>query len=711
MKITSFLLSCSVALGTTVLASGQQSGETVQLPVITVVADKQPAPVQDVPVSVTAVTGQTLSNDGVTTVKDASIFAPNVFVNEFGARKLSNPYFRGIGSSPNNPGITTYIDGVPQLNSNSSSIELLDVDQVEFVRGSQTGLYGRNTIGGSINITSRQPYLTAWRTEAEGGFGNYNFSEARLSVSGPIIPNELGLGLASGYSARDGYTRNDVTGHLLDSRNDLFGKVQLLWRPAGDWEVRLLLTGERDRDGDYALGDLGMIRANPHHVSHDFEGYTHRDIVAPTLQIEHKGAAVDFTIITGVVHWQTSDMTDLDYTANPALYSTRLNSEKETQFTEEFRFASSKDAPLELTDDLKLKWQTGLFTFTQDYKQDAYNDLSSSFAGLGPGFRLSQQQNADLQDVGAGIYGQTTLTAWDKLDFTLGLRCDWERKDAGFETTNTVFLPPPFGGVFPSTVSVGKDYTAISPHCSLEYHLTKDQSVYATVMRGHKAGGFNAAAPAGSESYGEEHTLDYELGCKTSWLDNRLQVNFSAFYIDWQNIQTNQPNPSSPGQFYIANGGAAASKGVELELIARPVSNWDIFGGIGYTDARFLSGSTDGGVNVSGNKLQYAPVFTANAGLQYSLVLCKEATAYARAEVVGCGRYDYNNQNTASQAAYALTNFRLGVRGARWFAEGWIKNAFDINYVPVAFTYNSVSGMIGESGAPMTCGVRVGLDF
>ena len=104
-------------------------------------------------------------------------------------------------------------------------------------------------------------------------------------------------------------------------------------------------------------------------------------------------------------------------------------------------------------------------------------------------------------------------------------------------------------------------------------------------------------------------------------------------------------------------------------------------------------------------------MFTANAGLQYSLVLCKEATAYARAEVVGCGRYDYNNQNTASQAAYALTNFRLGVRGARWFAEGWIKNAFDVNYVPVAFTYSSISGMIGESGAPMTCGVRVGLDF
>ncbi len=711
MKITSILLSCSVAFGTAGLSSGQQSVEMVQLPMITVVADKQPAPVQDVPVSVTAVTGQTLSDDSITTVKDAASFAPNVFVNEFGARKLSNPYFRGIGSSPNNPGITTYIDGVPQLNANSSSIELLDIDQVEFVRGSQSELYGRNTVGGLINITSGQPYLTAWHTEAEGNYGNYNFRKVQLSLSGPIIPNELGLGLAGGYTARDGYTRNDFTGHLLDTRSDFSGKVQLLWRPDGDWEVRLLLTGERDRDGDYALGDLQMIRANPHHVSHDFEGYTHRDILAPTLQIGHKGTAVDFTMITGLVHWQTDDMTDLDYTANPVMSSTRKNAEQELQFTEELRLASAKAAPLEPTDDLQLKWQTGLFAFTQDYKQDAFNDLSSSFAGLGPGFRLTQQQNADLQDVGAGVYGQTTLTAWDKLDFTLGLRCDWERKDAGFETTNTVFLPPPFGGVFPSSVSAGKDYTDVLPSFAVEYRLAKDQRVYATATRGYKAGGFNAAAPAGSESYGEERTWDYELGCKTTWLNHRLQVNFAVFYIDWRNIQTNQPDPFSPGQFYIANAGAAASKGGELELIARPAPNWDIFGGIGYTDARFLSGSTDGGVNVSGNKLQYAPVFTANAGLQYSLALCKEATAYARAEVVGCGRYEYNNQNTASQAAYALTNFRLGIRGARWFAEGWIKNAFDINYVPVAFTYNSVSGMIGESGAPMTCGVRVGLNF
>ena len=96
----------------------------------------------------------TIENAGIHIVSEAAIFAPNTFFTEWSARKLSNARFRGISSSPNNPGITTYIDGVPQFNANSSSIELLDVDQIEFVRGPQSALFGRNTLGGLVNITS-----------------------------------------------------------------------------------------------------------------------------------------------------------------------------------------------------------------------------------------------------------------------------------------------------------------------------------------------------------------------------------------------------------------------------------------------------------------------------------------------------------------------------------------------------------------------------
>src|SRR5262249_52281146 len=159
----------------------------------------------------------------------------------------------------------------------------------------------------------------------------------------------------------------DVTGHDLDSRSALFGKGQILWKPNARWETRAMLSAERARDGDYALNDLASLRAKPFHASRDFEGFTHRDIVAPTVHVSFTGSKVDFVTTTGFLKWKTEDSTDLDYTAQPLI--TRNNKEEDFQFTEEARFSSAKSAPIALSPRVALKWQLGVFAFTQNYKQ------------------------------------------------------------------------------------------------------------------------------------------------------------------------------------------------------------------------------------------------------------------------------------------------------------------------------------------------------
>src|SRR5687767_13803018 len=149
----------------------QSTPPSVTLPTVVVTAEKEPADVKDVPASVTAVTAATIADAGLRSVTDAAIFAPNTVFTEFTARKVSNARFRGIGSSPGNPAITTYLDGVPQLNSNSSNIELLDVGQIEFVRGPQSPLFGRNTLGGIVNVTTARPSLSEWSGSAIVPFG------------------------------------------------------------------------------------------------------------------------------------------------------------------------------------------------------------------------------------------------------------------------------------------------------------------------------------------------------------------------------------------------------------------------------------------------------------------------------------------------------------------------------------------------------------
>src|SRR3954463_6039580 len=247
-------------------AAPQPPVQTVTHPPVTVTAQKEPADPQSLPVSVTVVPLESLWNGGMTTIGEASIYAPNTFFTEFTARKLSNPRFRGIGSSPANPAISTYIDGVPQLNTNSSSIELLDVTQVEFVRGPQSALFGPNTLGGLVNISSARPSLTKWTGSAVVPVGNYNSVDIRATASGPISP-KAAVGFAIGHSRRDGFTKNDATGHDIDFRNGTFAKAQLLLTPTAQWEARLIYTGERARDGDYALNDLGSLRTNPFHSS------------------------------------------------------------------------------------------------------------------------------------------------------------------------------------------------------------------------------------------------------------------------------------------------------------------------------------------------------------------------------------------------------------------------------------------------------------
>jgi iron complex outermembrane receptor protein len=687
-------------------AQGAGSAVRIRLPVLTVVAQKESEDPQDVPVSVTVVPKETLENAGVRSVSDAAIYAPNTFFNEFTARKLSNARFRGVGSSPNNPAVTSYVDGVPQLNANTSSIELLDVDQIEFVRGPQSALYGRNALGGVINVISTRPGLKAWTGSVAGPFGNFNNGELRLTASGPLKTDTLAVGVGIGYSRHDGYTRNDVTGHDLDSRSALFGKGQVLWLPAKGWEVRGMFSGERARDGDYALNDLGALRTNPFHASRNLEGSTLRNILSPTLRVGRTGPKVDFSATTGFVWWKTEDVTDLDYTALPLV--TRNNAEKAFQFTEEVRFASVKNAPIVLSDRVTMRWQAGVFIFTQGYEQDAVNNFSPFVLSQYINFAVAQHSpQSTLDDRGLGLYAQGTWTFSKSLDVTVGLRGDRENKQANMNTFYSPVIAPP------AAVIAEKAFGDVSPQFAVAYRLVSRQTVYFTAARGFKAGGFNPASPTGSEAYGQERSWNYEGGVKTSWLEDRLALSVAAFHIDWRDLQVNLPNLLVPGQFYVANAGGATSNGLEVEVQARPTAGLDFFGGFGNADAHFASGSTSGGVNVGGNRLANAPAYTADAGVQVSRTVSPMATLYGRAELVRYGDFKYDDANTAGQSAYSLTNLRAGVRSRRVFAEAWVRNAFATEYVPVAFAYPGLapSGFIGESGAPRTFGVRAGVTF
>jgi iron complex outermembrane receptor protein len=708
MKVRAFCFLLFVAWA---MPAGAQTPSTPQplstfvLPPVIVTAEKMPADARDLPVSVTAVSGSLLESAGITSISEASLFSPNTHFADLSARKVSNPFIRGIGASPANPAVTTYIDGVPQLNANSSNVELLDIEQIEFVRGPQSALFGRNTLAGVVNVASARPSLSRWTGSFQAPVGSYGARTVRGTASGPLS-GRLALGVSVGRSDRNGFTVNDVTGHALDSRSATFGKAQALWVPADTWEARAIFSVERDRDGDYALGDLGGLRTKPFHVSRDFEGRTSRDIFSTAIRVRHEGARVAFLSTTGLVHWETDDLTDLDYTAMPLV--TRTNAENARQFTQEIQLASSAKAPIHLSDRVKLRWQGGAFFFSQAYNQSAVNDYAPFVLSPFVPVTVSHQSpQASLDDLGLGLYVQGTVALAKVLEVRVGGRVDSEHKDALIRTAYSPEIAPPV------VVDEGKTFTNVSPQFAVSYHLGADRMLYLSAGRGFKAGGFNPASPAGSEAYGEEHTWNVEGGLKSTFAGGRASASVAAFHLDWTDMQLNVPNPVVPGQFYIANVAGAGSSGVEAEVRGRPHPHVNVFGSVGFVNAHFAPGSVSSGVDVAGNKLPNTPGYTAAIGAQWSRPITPGSEVYAMGDLSFFGSYRYDDANREGQGAYSLADFRAGVRTKFVRLEAWVKNAFDTRYIPVAFAYGSLapSGFIGEMGRPRTFGISAGVTF
>ncbi len=703
-------LLCVLSAPAVLVADQSQPQTPIRVPGsnVTVTATKDPADPATLPVAVTAVPESLLQTAGVTFIADAAIFSPNTHFTEFTARKLSNPRIRGIGAGPSNPGVMTYVDGVPQFNANTSSLDFLDVAQVEFVRGPQSALFGRNALGGLINITSVRPSLTDWSGNVTVTSRSDHLIETRASVSGPIVTDKLAVGASLAFSQRDGFTTNTLTNRDIDSREAFSAKGQLLWKPGHNWDTRFIVAGERARDGDYALNDLAAVRANPFEVQRDFEGFTHRDLLSTTFIAKHDRGGYLFESTTGVVRWKTEDETDLDYTPLPL--STRANTEKATQFTQELRFASpvTPTSRMWLSDKINMRWQTGAFFFTQNFEQLAINNIGPFVLSPFIDFPVAQTTpDARLEDRGLGLYGQGIFAFGERLEFTAGLRFDHETKDADLTTSFTPMIAPTV------QVEANRDFSAVSPQFALAFRVRPGTLLFGNVSRAYKAGGFNPVSLPGDESYGEEHAWNVEGGVKAVAASGRFTASASVFSIDWDDLQINLPVPGAGGaQFFIGNLGAATSRGVEFEVGARPYEGIDLFAAVGITRARFGDDNAVGGISIADNKIPNTPEYTASFGAQISRAVRFGGRVFGRIDVASFGAFEYDEFNTQRQGNYTLTNLRAGWRGRMLNVEAWVRNAFDEKYIPLAFAFpNGQSGFLAEPGRPRTFGVSLGVGF
>lgn len=665
-----------------------------------VTARKQEEPLSTLPLSATVVAGEDLDDGPVLTPRDAAARLPNVYFSEFSARRLSFPFVRGIGSGLDDPAVITYVDDVPQFGFGGTNLPLLAVERIEFLRGPQGTLYGKNALGGLIHVRGRRPSTT--RELGVGAtFGNYDLFEYQGSFSGPMLG---GLGdVAVVSSERDGYTRNDFTGNRVDERDGLFGRARMLWNPTRDSELELAVFGEHARDGGFALGEIGALEADPHHIDQDFEGLANRDVLAPSLVYRRLGETLDFTSVSAWQTWDVLELSDFDFSP---IDGVRRRAEQEQQYVyQELRLGTPAEEGRG-----ELRWLVGASGFLSDAERQAANVFRPDGAGIffPPGSEGTDLADGQFDDQGVAAFGELTVPLGEAFELSGGLRYDRETKEV--ERTRT--FDPGTGPIVTDQGDERETFDEVLPSAALSYALTDETTTFVRAARGFKAGGFNLAAPAGSESFEAETAWSYELGVRTALDGERVSLGATVFLVDWEDMQLSLFDASAGG--YIANAGESESRGLELEGGWRSRDWLELDASFGWLDTEIQEFVDPFGNDTAGNDLPQAPETTWSVGATLGASDARRAglrdSWYLRAEYSAVGDFYYDAGNLEG-ADYALANLLLGYDTDALSLSFWVRNAFDEEYVPIAFQPSPVdpSTFVGENGAPRVLGFTLSL--
>jgi iron complex outermembrane receptor protein len=630
----------TAALVTTGLASAQEGGV---LDEIIVTAEKREASLQDVPISMTAVTGETLENLAIDDMMDLYVQTPGLSFSRAGGE--AQVYIRGIGTDAFgvtiDPSVAIHLDGVYLGRPQMGLAQFLDVDRVEILKGPQGTLYGRNATGGAINILSRRPSdeIDGYATIGAGSFGRQE-----MKLAGNVgMGDNWGLRLAGRFLKDDGFTDDLEPGGAdeIDDQDMQAFRATLTHDSGG----RVSFTAIADytdftssNRSSRPLDDLSFAVVNG--AQPQAFGETRNDL--PTYHDwETKGltAIIDFEIsdsmsltsVTGYRDYESSfffntDGTEIEVTRSYFSYES-------DQISQEFRLSSTTDNPL--------SWMVGAYYMNED-KEGAL--------GLGrnthPAFGQVSFIIPNVDETTAyAVFGEVSYQFADAWSGTVGIRYSDEEK-SDFTSVGAIF------GDFTGLESDGnivqfftrtdkQSWDDVSPRVVLSYTPSEDTLIYGSVTKGFKSGGWNAFD--GSPAFDPEEVLSFEIGMKTDLSGGKVRLNGSVFAYDYQDLQV---STFQNGLTVTTNAADASVWGAELEMWVLPTENLTINASIGYLSAEFedfqsafgrcpadatpaeLAGDCMGAaagetrvVQLSGNTLQNAPELKANLNGTYSIDL------------------------------------------------------------------------------------------
>ncbi|WP_058875764.1 TonB-dependent receptor [Pseudomonas aeruginosa] len=728
---------------------------------VTVTARRREEDSQKVPTPITVLGGETLEAQRISRVQDLQQVLPSVNVAYIHARQ-SSVAVRGIGNNPASDGLEgsagIYLDNVYLGRPGMAVFDLLDIEQLELLRGPQGTLFGKNTTAGVLNISTRAPTFTTERTvEVSGGQDGY--FQGRGTVSGPL--GETLAGRLSAYRTRDdGYIKNIHDDNYLNGGERQGARGQLLFEPNEDFSLRWIADyNEEDSSNGsmvvYGAAERFWQRAalvgasplrDPQRRKVNINGRQHVSVHQGGSSLEanwNLAGGYRLTSISAYRYWHFTPANDEQLNVS-AINDTGVEVH-DRQFSQEIRLASPTGGAFD--------YVVGAYAFRQNLGNKTFTsygplaDLYLLGANLGALNDTYSKANGKIETDSFALFAQGTWHLSERLDFTAGLRGTYEEKNAKVERF------APLGGAAVGGVGAAvrngqlgaydsgdlSQYNfAPSALLSLSYQFSDDLLGYASLSHGEKSGGVNLAvgsAPsAGADSLlvGPERANDAELGLKSTLFDRRLLLNANLF---WTGIHGYQATTlyQAPGSTQLvqvlANAGSVRSRGLEFEATALPLRGLTLNFNGSYNDVTYLSFkdapcpaevSTRPGApsscDLTGQRVVGASKWIANLNGEYQWRLDDRFQPYVSASYAyrSAAEGTLDNSDLSKIDGYALVNLAAGLRSdlgdGQLDTSVWLKNAFDKDYYLSAFA--SINGSDTASvGQPRTLGVSLRYDF
>jgi iron complex outermembrane receptor protein len=732
MNIKGMILAIGILLTSTAVYSQTtvDTTKTKQLEEVIVTANKREESIIKVNTSVTSLSSKKLEDNRTWGLSGLTAIVPNYNYQELGVSFQQIQSIRGIQVFSENPAVSTYIDDVNNIDILANGFAFTDIERIEILRGPQGTLYGRNAMGGVVNIITKKP-TNQTNGFAETSFGNLGLQRYSTGIKTPIIKDKLYFGLNGLYQTQDGFMKNDITGTSSTDTNlngksvggekNLYGNMFLKWLVTNRFQLTLNLKGQQDKSNNsgFMVSQFSdtYAFANPDVINLARIQSHERNILNTSLVAKYNADKFTFTSISAL---QTISFgfKDLDF---PGIYHSYYDGKigellpPQKVWSEELRINSNSDS--------KFQYTAGVYAFTQKGYEPTTNtvyELSNAEAAafmLPNGTFLINRNRSN--NFGVAGFGEMSYLLTNKLKATVGLRYDYEKREATFNGFGDAML---YNGVVTDikpNITVDGNYSALSPKFSVSYAVNELSNVYATYTRGFRAGGINASSlPAGvNQKFDPEYSNNYEIGYKSFLLNKKLSIGASAFLIQWKDLQFY--NLVAPFTYARENVGNAQSAGIEIEVSALPAKGLQLDGSFGFNPTEYkgfdlkrvnFGTGVESTTAIGGNKLSNAPSHTIFLGAQYEYSINQKVKAIVRGEIRNLGKQYTDIQNQIEQPSYTLFNSRIGLTYGKYSLFIWGQNLNNERYLAYG-NPDSSFGRQSRMAQPRTFGLTLSAKF